>query len=66
MSFWDVFWLMLWGFFFVCYLMVIFQVVIDSFRDRTTSGWARALCLIALTVAPPRTASTTSSLAGAA
>ena len=29
MGFWEFFWLMLWGFFFVCYLLVLFQVILD-------------------------------------
>jgi hypothetical protein len=56
MSFWDFFWLMVWGFLFICYLMVVFQVVVDIFRDRTMKGWARAVWLVALIVAPPLTA----------
>ena len=34
MNFWDFFWLMLWGFIFISYLMVLFQVIVDIFRDR--------------------------------
>jgi hypothetical protein len=56
MGFWDFFWLMVWGFFFICYLMVIFQVVVDIVRDRALNGWARAVWLVALIVAPPVTA----------
>jgi hypothetical protein len=56
MTFWDFFWLMVWGFFFICYLMVVFQVVVDIFRDRTSNGWVRAVWLVALIVAPPLTA----------
>lgn len=56
MTFWDAFWLMVWGFLFICYLMVVFQVIADIFRDRTMKGWGRALWLIALLIAPPLTA----------
>lgn len=56
MSFWDVFWLMVWGFLFVGYLMVLFQVILDIFRDRTLNGWAKTAWLIALFIAPPITA----------
>jgi len=52
-GFWDFFWLMIWGFFFVAYLMVLFQVIVDVFRDRSLTGWARSGWLIALFVAPP-------------
>lgn len=56
MTFWDFFWLMVWGFLFVCYLMVIFQVIGDIIRDRRMRGWGRALWLIALIIVPPLTA----------
>ena len=29
-DFWDPLWLMIWGFFFISYLMVLFQVIITS------------------------------------
>ena len=56
MNFWDFFWLMLWGFIFISYLIVLFQVVADVFRDRGLKGWARAIWLVALFLAPPLTA----------
>jgi len=55
-TFWDFFWLMLWGFFFVAYLMVLFQIIVDIFRDPALGGWARAGWLIALLLFPPLTA----------
>lgn len=55
MGFWDFFWLMLWGYIFIAYLMVLFQVIMDVFRDRTLKGWARMVWLIALFIAPPVT-----------
>ena len=54
-GFWDFFWLMLWGYIFIAYLMVLFQVIMDVFRDRTLNGWARMVWLIALFIAPPIT-----------
>jgi hypothetical protein len=55
-GFWDFFWLMLWAYVFIAYLMVLFQVIMDVFRDRTLNGWARMVWLIALFIAPPVTA----------
>lgn len=55
-GFWDFFWLMLWAYVFIAYLMVLFQVIMDVFRDRTLNGWARVVWLIALFIAPPVTA----------
>lgn len=56
MSFWDFFWLMIWFALFVAYLMVLFQIIADIFRDRELSGWARAGWLIPLLLFPPLTA----------
>ena len=51
-SFWDWFWLLVWTFFFVCFLMVLFQIIIDLFRDRDLSGWWKALWVIFLIIFP--------------
>lgn len=56
MQFWDFFWLMVWGFFFIAYLMVLFQVIVDIFRDDTLNGWSKTAWLVALFIAPPVTA----------
>jgi len=52
MDFWDFFWLLVWSFFFVFYLMVLFHVITDLFRDKDLSGWWKALWIIFLIVAP--------------
>ena len=52
MDFWDFFWLLVWSFFFVCYLMVLFQVIADLFRDKDLSGWWKALWIIFLIIFP--------------
>ena len=41
MGFWDFFWLLIWSFFFVMYLMLLFQVIGDLFRDRDVGGVSR-------------------------
>ncbi len=56
MGFWDFFWLMVWGFVFISYLMVLFQVIADIFSDRSLNGWAKTIWVIALFIAPPLTA----------
>lgn len=56
MSFWDFFWLMIWGFFFIMYLMVLFQIVVDIFRDSKMNGWFKALWVLALFIVPLLTA----------
>lgn len=52
MNFWQFFWLLVWSFFFVAFLMALFQIVVDMFRDHELSGWWKALWLIFLLFAP--------------
>ena len=51
-SFWDWFWLMVWWFFFIAYLIVLFYIVADLFRDKHLSGWWKALWVVALILVP--------------
>ena len=51
MDFMDFFWLLVWSFFFVAYLMILFQVLGDLFRD-DMSGWFKALWVVALILVP--------------
>ena len=52
MDFWDFFWLLIWTFLFVAFLMVLFQIFGDLFRDRDLGGFAKAVWVIALIVFP--------------
>lgn len=52
MNFWDFFWLLIWSFFFVAYLMMLFQIIGDLFRDPELGGFAKALWCIALLLVP--------------
>jgi len=36
--------------------MVLFQVIVDVFRDSDLNGWAKTVWLVALFIAPPVTA----------
>jgi hypothetical protein len=56
MNFGDFFWLLIWSFFFVMYLMILFQIIGDLFRDKELSGWWKALWMIALIIFPFLTA----------
>jgi hypothetical protein len=51
-SFGDFFWLLVWAFVFGCYLVVLFQVVVDLFRDQDLSGWWKAIWIIFLIIVP--------------
>jgi len=55
-NFWDIMWLIFSTFMFVAYLFVLFQVVIDVFRDTKLGGFAKAIWLIALVLLPLLTA----------
>ena len=52
MSFWDFLWLIFWAYVFVAYLMVMFQIITDIFRDHDLGGGAKALWLIGLIFFP--------------
>jgi predicted ferric reductase len=56
MDFGDFFWLLVWSFFFVMYLMILFHIIGDLFRDKELSGWWKALWVIALIIFPFLTA----------
>ncbi|GAA2074187.1 SHOCT domain-containing protein [Aeromicrobium tamlense] len=55
-DFWDFFWLSISIFFLVAYLIVMFQVIVDLFRDRSLSGWWKAVWVFFLIVLPMVTA----------
>jgi ABC-type multidrug transport system fused ATPase/permease subunit len=55
-NFWDIVWLIVLAFVFVAYLMVLFQIVIDLFRDTELGGFAKALWIIGLIFVPLMTA----------
>jgi hypothetical protein len=52
MSFWDIVWFIIITFAFVAYLMVLFSILGDLFRDRDTSGVAKAAWIVALIFVP--------------
>jgi ABC-type multidrug transport system fused ATPase/permease subunit len=55
-NFWDIMWLIVSTFVFVAYLFVLFQVVVDLFRDAELGGFAKAVWLIGLVLLPLLTA----------
>ncbi|MCU0835985.1 MAG: SHOCT domain-containing protein [Chromatiaceae bacterium] len=55
-SFWDTLYLIISVFLFVAYLIVLFHVVVDLFRDAELGGGYKALWLIALIFLPLLTA----------
>ena len=55
-NFWDLVWLMFGTFFFISYLMILFQVVADLFRDSKLGGVAKGVWIVALVFLPLLTA----------
>lgn len=55
-NFWDLIWLIFSAFMFVAYLLILFQVVADLFRDSELGGGSKALWLIFLVFLPMLTA----------
>ncbi len=55
-NFWDILYLIASAFFFVAYLIVLFHVVVDLFRDADLAGGVKVLWLIGLIFLPVLTA----------
>ena len=55
-NFWDLIWLIFSAFMFIAYLLILFQVVADLFRDSELGGGSKALWLIFLVFLPMLTA----------
>ena len=51
-SFWDFFWFILSFFLLMAYLVVLFHILTDLFRDRGTSGWIKAVWVLFLILLP--------------
>jgi hypothetical protein len=52
MSFWDIIWFIVVSFAFVAYLMVMFSIIADLFRDQSASGLAKAVWIVCLIFVP--------------
>jgi magnesium-transporting ATPase (P-type) len=52
MSFWDIIWFIFVAYVFFAYLMVLFSVIADIFRNRESSGFTKALWVLLLIVLP--------------
>jgi divalent metal cation (Fe/Co/Zn/Cd) transporter len=51
-TFGNIIWFIIVVFFFTMYLMILFSVIGDLFRDHQTSGWVKALWILFFLVAP--------------
>jgi len=55
-NFWDIIGWFFWIFVFTAYLMALFGIITDLFRDRDLNGWAKAVWILFLVFAPFLTA----------
>ena len=55
-NFWDIVWLMVSTFFFIAYLIIMFQIVVDLFRDKDLGGGSKVVWMIGLIFIPVLTA----------
>lgn len=55
-NFWDTVWLILMTFVLVAYLLVLFQIIVDLFRDKNLGGFSKATWFIGLVFLPFLTA----------
>ena len=55
-GFWNIVLFAFWAFAFVAYLVVLFSIIVDLFRDDSLNGWWKALWLIFLVFMPFLTA----------
>jgi len=55
-NFWDLMWLIFSAFVFVAYLVVLFQIVVDLFRDTDLGGISKAAWIVGLLLLPVLTA----------
>lgn len=51
-NFWDLLWLIVSSFIFISYLLILFQIVVDLFRDPELGGGSRAIWIIGLVFLP--------------
>jgi|SRR6478735_3807081 len=51
-TFWSAFWLAFEIFAFVAFLMILFTILVDMFRDPSLGGWGKALWIIFLVFFP--------------
>ena len=52
MSFWDIIWFIFIAYVFFAYLMVLFSIIADLFRDNETGGLAKAIWILGLIIVP--------------
>lgn len=52
MDFWDIIWFIVVSFAFIAYLIMLWMIISDLFRNREQSGWVKAIWIVFLFVFP--------------
>lgn len=52
MNFWEIIGFFFWSYIFISYLMVLFWIIGDLFRNRNMNGWLKAVWILCLLVVP--------------
>ncbi|HET8993674.1 MAG TPA: SHOCT domain-containing protein [Rhodococcus sp. (in: high G+C Gram-positive bacteria)] len=56
MEFWDIIWYIIVCFAFIAYLIMLWMIISDLFRNRDQSGWIKAVWIVFLFIIPWLTA----------
>jgi hypothetical protein len=56
MEFWDIIWYIIVCFAFIAYLIMLWMIISDLFRNREQSGWMKAIWIVFLFIVPWLTA----------
>lgn len=56
MDFWDIIWYIIVCFAFIAYLIMLWMIIGDLFRNREQSGWVKAIWIVFLFIVPWLTA----------
>lgn len=52
MEFWDIIWFIIVSFAFIAYLIMLWMIISDLFRNREQSGWVKAIWIVFLFIFP--------------
>lgn len=52
MDFWDIIWFIIVSFAFIAYLIMLWMIISDLFRNREQSGWVKAIWIVFLFIFP--------------
>jgi hypothetical protein len=51
-NFWDFFWFLFWCYALIAFLIALFSIITDLFRDKALNGWIKAIWIACLVFLP--------------